>query len=101
MSDVTTTEILELLNELWGEYYEHHNEDYDGYQELRAKYEDLVGRLKGEITYGCHCDLESMDEGFEPDGCVIDEGNYHECIYAKEGMRKEDCEYWRKIQKTR
>lgn len=47
-----------------------------------------------EIKYGCHCDLEPH---MEPDECVIDEGRYHDCIYAKKGMRKEQCEYWKII----
>lgn len=45
-----------------------------------------------EVQYGCHVNIEP---GIEPDGCVIDEGRLHDCIYAKEGMRKEQCEYWR------
>jgi hypothetical protein len=44
------------------------------------------------LRYGCHCDLEP---GQEPDGCVIDEGLPQHCIYAKPGMRKEQCQYWR------
>ena len=44
------------------------------------------------VKYGCHCDLE---DSMEPDGCVIDEGRHQDCIYAKKGMRKEQCEYWR------
>lgn len=44
--------------------------------------------------YGCHCDL---DEGMEPDGCVIDSGERHNCIYAKDISVKEQCEYWRVI----
>lgn len=43
------------------------------------------------LKYGCHLDLE---EGQDPDECVIDLGRVHDCIYAKEGMRKEQCEYW-------
>jgi len=45
-----------------------------------------------EVKYGCHIDLEPSQE---PEGCVIDEGALHNCIYAKEGMRKEQCQYWR------
>ena len=45
-----------------------------------------------QVKYGCHVVL---CEGIEPDGCVIDTGEIHDCIYAKEGMRKEQCEYWR------
>jgi len=45
-----------------------------------------------ELKYGCHVDLE---EGEMPDECVIDLGDVCGCIYAKEGMRKEQCKYWR------
>lgn len=44
--------------------------------------------------YGCHCDIE---EGVEPDECVIDMGTPHHCIYAKRIQAKEQCEYWRVI----
>lgn len=54
----------------------------------------LTPRLD-EVKYGCHVDLE---EGVQPDGCVIDEDRHHQCIYAKQGMRKEQCKYWRIIQ---
>lgn len=49
----------------------------------------------GELRMGCHCDIENMQEGFEPDECVVDEGRLDRCIHAREGMRKEDCQYWR------
>ena len=45
-----------------------------------------------ELAYGCHVELA---QGADPDGCVIDTGDLHDCVYAKEGMRKEQCEYWR------
>ncbi len=48
----------------------------------------------GKVRYGCHVDLF---DGASPDGCVIDTGEYHNCIYAEEGMRKEQCKYWRII----
>jgi hypothetical protein len=47
-----------------------------------------------EPKWGCHCDLEPH---MQPDGCVIDTNSYNDCIYAKKGMRKEQCEYWQKI----
>jgi hypothetical protein len=56
---------------------------------------DAVKQMTGKLDdlhYGCHVDLE---QGAVPDGCVIDTGDYADCIYAKEGMRKEQCEYWR------
>ena len=46
------------------------------------------------LKYGCHCDLENTVDGM-PDHCVIDFHDYEDCIYAKPGMRKEQCEYWR------
>jgi hypothetical protein len=48
----------------------------------------------GDVLYGCHVELF---HGASPDGCVIDTGDYADCIYAKEGMRKEQWEYWRII----
>lgn len=53
----------------------------------------LTKREPGK-AYGCHCDI---DEGVEPDGCVIDSGERHYCIYAKNISVKERCEYWRVI----
>ena len=50
-----------------------------------------TGKLE-DLHYGCHVELE---HGAVPDGCVIDTGDYADCIYAKEGMRKEQCKYWR------
>lgn len=48
----------------------------------------------GRLRYGCHIDL---DPGMEPDGCVIDEGLHGNCVHAKVGMRKEQCDYWRLV----
>lgn len=44
--------------------------------------------------HGCHCDLE---EGQEPDGCVIDQNRRQDCVYAGRHKRKEQCEYWQPI----
>jgi hypothetical protein len=46
----------------------------------------------GELRYGCHADLEP---GMFPTSCVIDTEEFCDCIYARKGMRKEQCEYWR------
>ena len=46
----------------------------------------------GDLRYGCHVDLEP---GMFPTSCVIDEGLFSDCFYARKGMRKEQCEYWR------
>jgi len=42
--------------------------------------------------YGCHCDLE---EGVNPDDCVIDLGRKDDCVYARNGIKKEECPYWK------
>lgn len=47
--------------------------------------------------YGCHIDLE---ENMEPDNCVIDSGDFDDCVHARKGMKKEDCKYWKKIEIT-
>jgi hypothetical protein len=55
---------------------------------------DAVTQLAKSLPspkYGCHCDLE---EGVEPDECVIGTGREKDCIYAKPGMRKEQCKCW-------
>lgn len=62
---------------------------YDAADAIRQLFEtDVLETIK----YGCHCEVELDDR--EPDGCVIDEGLYQDCLYAKEDMRKEQCEYW-------
>jgi len=49
-----------------------------------------------KLEYGCHCDLEP---GQNPDSCVIGSDNHilSDCTYAKEGMRKEQCQFWRVV----
>jgi hypothetical protein len=47
-----------------------------------------------QVKYGCHVEIY---DGMEPDECVIDTGDFDDCIYAKEGMRKEQCCYWRVV----
>jgi len=54
--------------------------------------------VTGPEQWGCHCDLE---EGKNPDACVLDGRPYwSDCVFAeklhKEGKGKEACEYWRK-----
>lgn len=54
----------------------------------------LAKREPGKV-YGCHCDLE---EGMEPDGCVIDDNKRYSCTYAEDHITvKEECEYWQVI----
>ena len=66
-----------------------------------------IDALKAEIhrltygtspTFGCHADL---DEGQEPDGCVIDEGKPQNCTYAHRYKDKTECAYWRPIKVVR
>jgi hypothetical protein len=69
---------------------------------------DLIATLEAALAqqeqgpHGCHCDLE---EGMEPDGCVLDEGRPEHCIYAgsllREGKDKTACEYWKPIEVKR
>jgi Lar family restriction alleviation protein len=51
--------------------------------------------------YGCHCDLESMSEGYQPDDCVLDSGCADDCVHAtklqRERKGKESCEHWKPI----
>lgn len=87
---------LEAL-ELHAEQYPHMQKGYtvDAITALRAA-------LAQPAPHGCHVDLE---EGMEPDGCVLDEGSPHKCIYAnrllREGKSKTACEYWKPIEVKR
>jgi hypothetical protein len=44
------------------------------------------------LAYGCHVDEH---DGIIDDWCVLDNNEPHKCIYAKPGMRREQCQYWR------
>lgn len=46
------------------------------------------------VKYGCHADL---DPGQEPDACVKDTGDDHDCIYASRHRTREGCRYWQPI----
>ena len=69
---------------------------YDAADALGQTFGEGMQQAENQVRYGCHCDLETTVSG-EPDGCVIDEGIPQDCIYAKMGMRKEQCEYWRVV----
>jgi hypothetical protein len=56
--------------------------------------EKLSACLPEHRKYGCHCDLEP---GMEPDGCAIDDGKPENCVYAREGMKKEECKFWKPV----
>lgn len=60
-----------------------------------AGLEDAKTQPKTPEKYGCHCDLE---EGMEPDGCVLDYGKPEDCVYARLRDSKDKCEYWKPIQ---
>lgn len=67
-----------------------------------AKHQQMILDFIGEkLRYGCHCDIESMGDGFEPDDCVFDNGDICNCVYAtkleREGKSRDDCEYWKPI----
>ena len=68
---------------------------YDAADALKQVFGDQMDKTD-IIRYGCHCDLAY---GQEPDGCVIDVGERHLCIYAKKHDRKEQCEFWKIIAK--
>ena len=57
--------------------------------------------FKAPQKFGCHCDLE---EGQEPDACVMDSGDDADCIFAEELRRKKkgktSCSYWRLIREA-
>ena len=54
-----------------------------------------------QVKYGCHCDIESMPDGYEPDACVMDDGLDDMCVYARQlrrdGKDKTSCSYWKPI----
>lgn len=58
--------------------------------------EEIEIKERKNVRHGCYCDIETLVNPI-PDGCVIDTGDYQDCIYAKEGMKKEDCKYWQPI----
>lgn len=73
-------------------------EDFEALQaeceELRKDAEfgrSVLSKREPGKVYGCHCDLE---EGMEPDGCVIDSGERHNCIHAKDIPVKDQCSHW-------
>ena len=59
----------------------------------------LEAALATHAPHGCHVDLE---DGTEPEGCVLDEGKPMNCIYAmrlhREGKDKTACKYWQPIE---
>lgn len=50
-----------------------------------------------DVTYGCHVELHCLPPGALPDGCVLDEGRRHDCMFAARIAVKEECRYWRRV----
>lgn len=65
------------------------------YQELPDPVRKAFDALGSTAKWGCHCDIE---EGMEPDGCVLDEGTPQNCVYARTAGIKAKCEYWRPVE---
>ena len=88
-------EALEKVN--WSAAQDWHEAFDDEIAALRAA-------LAAPVPHGCHVDLD-LEEGMEPDGCVLDEGRPDNCIYARrlhrEGKDKTACEYWKPIEVKR
>lgn len=64
------------------------------YQDLPAPVRLAFDKLGSDAKWGCHCDIE---EGHEPDGCVLDEGRPQDCVHARSADAKSRCEYWQPI----
>ena len=64
------------------------------YQDLPEPVRRAFDQLGSTAKWGCHCELE---EGQDPDGCVLDEGRPQDCTYARKEMRKTECSYWRPV----
>lgn len=71
-------------------------------EEMTPEQKAEWARHQVTVKFGCHCDIETMPEGFIPDGCVMDDNRDEHCVYAgplrREGKTKLDCAYWRPIE---
>lgn len=67
---------------------------HDAADSIRQLYKPEVPE---PVKYGCHVNLEEVDGPL--DDCVIDTHGPHECFYAKPGMKKEECSYWKIIKR--
>ena len=70
---------------------------YDAADALRQTFGETMELAENRVRYGCHCDIENTVSG-QPDDCVLNSGDIEDCIYAKQGMRPEQCDYWRPAQ---
>ena len=64
------------------------------YQSLPKSIQKAYDNLGSSLQFGCHCDL---DDDMEPDNCVLIDGDILNCVYAKKGMRPEQCQYWKPV----
>lgn len=50
-------------------------------------------------SYGCFVEAYKRNGIWQEveKTCVLDSGEYHNCIYADKVTRKEQCEYWKQI----
>jgi hypothetical protein len=57
----------------------------------------LDAALAEPVEHRCHLEIETMPDGFEPDGCVLDGGNPDHCMYAKRygDKAREHCGEWK------
>jgi len=65
------------------------------YQDLPEPIRTAFDNLGSSVRFGCHCDLE---DGQQPDGCVLDQGRPQDCVYARSAGSKQKCKYWQPIQ---
>jgi len=64
------------------------------YGQLPPAVQQAFDQLGSAAPRGCHCDLE---EGEEPDGCVLDEGRPQDFVYARGIDVKNRCQFWQPI----
>lgn len=64
------------------------------YADLPEPVRRAFDRLGSGAKYGCHCDLE---EGMQPDECVIDSNTRSECVHAQRIESKIQCQFWRPL----
>lgn len=59
----------------------------------------LEQQAQAQPVYRCHIDLD-LEDGMEPDDCVLDSGRRDDCVYARlHGDRaREHCGEWKPIQ---
>lgn len=69
-----------------------------GFYDAADAIKQLMPRLP-ELKFGCFVEayLENGKWHEVDPTCVLDGGNVWDCIYAKEGMKPEQCENWRLI----